>query len=101
LFGLKMCLKILVFLVIGFILTTNVLSGIYENFGISFTGDVWVNWFGVSYLLYFLYTIIRGLLINKLNQFFKERITSISFWVLFIGSVYVVFIPFIKGENPF
>jgi hypothetical protein len=96
-----MFLKILVFLVIGFILTENVLREIYENFGISFVGNVWVNWFGVSYLLYFLYIIIGVLFINKNNHLFQERIKFISFWVFFIGSVYVVFIPFIKGENPF
>ncbi|PAE43442.1 hypothetical protein [Bacillus sp. 7884-1] len=94
-------LEILVFLVIGFILTENVLRTIYENFGISFMGNVWVNWFGVSYLLFFLYTIIRGLFINKNNNLLRERITSIVFWVLFIGSVYAILIPFVKGENPF
>ncbi len=94
-------LEILVFLVIGFILTENVLRTIYENFGISFMGNVWVNWFGVSYLLFFLYTIIRGLFINKNNNLLRERITSIVFWVLFIGSAYAIFIPFVKGENPF
>ena len=91
----------LVFLVIGFILTENVLRTIYENFGISFTGNVWVNWFGVSYLLFFLYTIMRGLFINKNNNLLKKRITSIIFWLLFIGSIYAIFIPFVKGENPF
>ena len=93
--------KILVFLVIGFILTENVLRTIYENFRISFTGDIWVNWFGVSYLLYFLYTIIRWRFSNKNYNSLKKRRTSIVIWLLFIGSVYAVFIPFVKGENPF
>lgn len=95
--------EILISLVIGFILTVNVnvLKTIYETFDISFTGDVWINWFGVSYLLFFLYTIIRGLIINKNNVLLKKRITSIIFWLLFIGSVYAIFIPFVKGENPF
>ena len=92
---------ILFYLLIGFILTVNGLNVIYEYFGIPFTGNVWVNWFGISYLVYFFHTIIRGLFIHNNRQLFKERFTSILFWVLFIGALYVVFIPFIKGENPF
>ncbi|MFJ7662399.1 hypothetical protein ACIQXW_08360 [Lysinibacillus sp. NPDC097162] len=93
--------KTLVFLVIGFTVTDNVLRTIYENFGIIYSGNVWVNWFGVSYLLFFLYTIIRVIFINKNHNLLKKRIASIIFWLLFIGSVYAVFIPFVKGENPF
>ena len=89
--------KILIFLVIGFFLTQYGLKRTYESFGISFTGDVWVNWFGVSYLLFFLYTIT----INKNNNSSKNRKSSLFFWLLFIGSIYVIFIPFIKGENQF
>lgn len=100
-FVLKKYLKILLFLVIGFVLTENVLRVVYEYFGILFQGNVWVNWFGVSYLLYFFYTIFHVLFINKNNYLYQERIRFISFWVFFIGSVYVVCIPFIKGENPF
>ncbi|QNK87887.1 hypothetical protein H7992_22455 [Sporosarcina sp. resist] len=93
--------KVLIYLAIGFILTENVLGVIYEDFGISFMGNVWVNWFGLSYLLYFFYTIIRVLFTNENNQLFKKRMKSKVFWVLFIVSAYVVFIPFIKGINPF
>jgi len=80
--------KILIYLIIGFLLTVTLLRAVYENFGIKFIGNVWVNWFGVSYLLYFL-------------NLFKERKTSIIFWILLMISLYVVFIPFVKGENPF
>lgn len=93
--------KVLIYLAIGFILTENVLGVIYEKFGISFMGNVWVNWFGLSYLLYFFYTTIRVLFTNENNQLFKKRMKSKVFWVLFIVSAYVVFIPFIKGKNPF
>lgn len=93
--------KILIFLVIGFFLTQYGLKRTYESFGISFTGDVWVNWFGVSYLLFFLYTITIGIFINKNNNSSKNLKSSFFFWLLFIGSIYVIFIPFIKGENPF
>jgi len=91
----------LVILVFGFILTDKILKTIYENFGIRFTGDVWVNWFAVSYLLFFLYTFIRCLFINKHHNLFKKRISSIIFWLLLIGAIYAVFIPFVIGENPF
>jgi hypothetical protein len=89
------------FLVIGFIVTIKILGPIYEGFGVHFSGNVWVNWFGVSYILFVLYTIIVGLFLMKNERLFKQRLTSTFFWLLFIGSNYVVFIPFIKGENPF
>lgn len=92
---------VLLYLSIGFIVTYYFLSMIYEQNGIGFYGNVWVNWFGVSFLIYFIYTVIAGLFINKKNDVFITRIKSTSFWVLFIVSLYVVFIPFIKGMNPF
>lgn len=93
--------EIITILAIGLLLTVNILRPIYENFGIQFTGNVWVNWFGVSYILYVLYSLIVGLCIYKESVLFKHRFTSVLFWLLFIGSNYVVFIPFLKGENPF
>ncbi len=89
------------FLIIGFIVTDTVLRPTLEGYGIRYTGNVWVNWFGVSYLLFFLYTLIRGLFVKRHNTFFRHRIKSIAFWLFLIGSVYIIFIPFIKGENPF
>ncbi len=94
-------LEIIVILSIGFLFTTYILRPIYENFGIQFTGDVWVNWFGLSYILFVLYSLIVGIFIFQESNIFKQRRTSVLFWLIFIGSIYVVFIPFIKGENPF
>ena len=93
--------KILIFLIIGFSLTVTVLRAVYENLGIKFIGNVWVNWFGVSYLLYFLYTLFSSFFAYENVNLFKERKTSIIFWILLIIALYVVFIPFVKGENPF
>lgn len=94
-------LEIIVILSVGFLFTTYILRPIYENFGIQFTGDVWVNWFGLSYILFVLYSLIVGIFIFQESNIFKQRRTSVLFWLIFIGSIYVVFIPFIKGENPF
>ncbi|OAB32796.1 hypothetical protein PMSD_17680 [Paenibacillus macquariensis subsp. defensor] len=94
-------LESIVFLAIGLLLTVNVASKIYESFGIEFIGNVWVNWFGVSYFLFVLYTVITGLFIMKNTIYFKQRLKSKSFWFLFIGSIYIISIPFVKGENPF
>lgn len=94
-------LEIIVILSIGFLFTTYILRPIYENFGIQFTGDVWVNLFGLSYILFVLYSLIVGIFIFQESNIFKQRRTSVLFWLIFIGSIYVVFIPFIKGENPF
>ena len=93
--------EIIAILSIGLLFTVYILRPIYENFGIQFTGNVWVNWFGVSYILFVLYALIVGLCISKESILFKQRLTSVLFWLIFIGSNYVVFIPFIKGENPF
>jgi hypothetical protein len=94
-------IEIIAFLSIGLLFTTCFLRPTYENFGILFTGNVWVNWFGVSYIFFVLHTLVVGLCISKESILFKKRLTSVFFWLIFIGSNYVVFIPFIKGENPF
>jgi len=93
-------LTIIIFLVVGYIFTVSILSVIYENIGVLFRGNVWVNWFGVSYLFFFLYTVTRYMF-NKDYHLMKNRMTSILFWILFLVSVYVIVIPFIKGQNPF
>lgn len=94
-------IEVILILTIGLLLTLYILKPIYENFGIPFHGNVWVNWFGVSYILFFLYTLIVGLGIFKESILLKKRRTSVFFWLIFIGSIYVVLIPFAKGENPF
>lgn len=93
--------KMLIYLIFGFILAENVLRVIYESFGIAYNGNVWVNWFGVSFLLYFIYTMTRRLSNLDDQERYKERTKSVIFWLLFIISIYIVIIPFIKGENPF
>lgn len=92
--------EIITLLAVGLLFTIYILKPIYERFGIEFLGNVWVNWFGISYLLFVLYTIIAGVFVSK-KSMFKQRLSSSMFWLLFIGSSYIVFIPFIKGENPF
>jgi hypothetical protein len=85
----------------GLLVTVYILKPTYESSGIEFMGNVWVNWFGVTYLLFVFYTLIVGLFIVKGSMLYKQRISSVLFWTLFIGSNYVVFVPFLKGENPF
>jgi hypothetical protein len=94
-------IEIIAILSIGLLFTVHILKPIYENFGVIFIGNVWVNWFGVSYILFVIYTLMVGLCISKESILFKKRRTSIIFWLIFIGSNYVVFTPFIIGENPF
>lgn len=51
---------------VGLLFTVYILKPIYENFRILFIRNVWVNWFGVSYILFVLSTLIVGLCIpNK------------------------------------
>jgi hypothetical protein len=94
-------IEIIAILSIGLVFTVYILKPIYENLGIQFVGNVWVNWFGISYILFVLYTLIVGLCISKESILFKKRLTSVFFWLTFIVSNYIVFIPFIKGGNPF
>jgi hypothetical protein len=98
--GLRL-IEISTFLLIGLLFTVYILSHIYENFGIQFTGNVWVNWFGVSYIFFVLYSLVFDLCISKESILYKQRISWTLFWLVFIASNYVVFIPFIKRENPF
>lgn len=94
-------IEVFAIFVIGLFLTVYILEPIYESFGIKFIGNVWVNWFGVSYMLFVFYTLIVALFLFKNSILFKQRLKSILFWLTFVAANYVVFIPFVKGENPF
>ncbi|WP_096200313.1 hypothetical protein [Bacillus sp. FJAT-45350] len=94
-------LELILFWIIGFYLTVNFASKVYESYGISFMGNVWVNWFGISYVLLAVYSIIAYIFTRNRSNFYRGRMKSIYFWIIFIVSLYIVIIPFIKGENPF
>lgn len=94
-------LELITFLISGFLFTYYVLSNIYKDVGIDVLGNVWVNWFGVSYFFFVLYNIVAGLLIKKNAIYFTLRLKSKTFWFLFVVSIYTIFIPFAIGENPF
>ncbi|UJF33599.1 hypothetical protein [Paenibacillus hexagrammi] len=95
-------LEAIFILAIGYMLTDYVLKPMYVNYGITFIGNVWVNWVSVSYFVFFLYTVVRAWLGLRRNlAYFTKRITSVLFTVLFFCSVYVMIIPFVKGYNPF
>jgi hypothetical protein len=91
-------IEILVFLIIGFFLSEKVLSKIYESVGIVYLGNVGVVWFGVSFLLFCLSTLLRNFLFSKKSPLLNERNTSLAFWLVFIWSVYSVVSPFLRGE---
>jgi len=57
----------LLFLIIGFILSRPILKNTYEHFGIEYIGNVWINWFGLSYLLFVLYSLVFVLFIKRTN----------------------------------
>lgn len=91
-------IDVIIFLFVGFILTETVLSKVYESFGIVYFGNVGVVWFGLSFILFCLYTLIRTYILSKKSLLLSERITSLTFWVVFIWSVYSVFSPFVRDE---
>ncbi|MET3507860.1 hypothetical protein [Halalkalibacter oceani] len=94
-------LEVLLFIIIGFFLTLDVYKKILESFGILFMGNTWINWFGLSYFLFVLYSIAAFFITQKKNSYFEGRMKSFLFWLLFTCSIYIVFIPFLKGQNPF
>ncbi|WP_416150852.1 hypothetical protein ACM26V_07755 [Salipaludibacillus sp. HK11] len=93
--------EILAFWAIGLVITLHIAGNIYGRFGIEFTGNVWVNWFGISYFLLVIYTVVMGTVIIKDSDYYKQFLTSKLCWIIFVGSIYIIVIPFIKGENPF
>ncbi|KAB7668716.1 hypothetical protein [Bacillus sp. B1-b2] len=93
-------IEIILFLVVGFLLTDNVLKNVYESAGIRFMGNVWVVWFGLSFMLLGLYTVVLSF-VSKESRLLKERLTSKTFWLIVIASTVGVFIPFFIGEIPF
>lgn len=94
-------LELMFFFVIGLLFTIYIASNIYESFGIVFMGNVWVNWFGISFFIFGLHSIIVRLLLLKSSTIFIDRLNSKLFWLFFASSVYIVIIPFILGKNPF
>ena len=80
--------EIFAILAIGLTFTIYVLQPIYESFGIKFMGNVWVNWFGMSYILFVFYTLIVALFLFKHSILFKQRRKSVLFWLVFIGANY-------------
>jgi hypothetical protein len=93
-------IEIILFLVVGFLLTDNVLKNVYEGAGIRYIGNVWVVWFGLSFMLFGLYTILLSF-VSKESRLLKERISSKTFWGIVIASSVGVFVPFFIGEIPF
>lgn len=91
-------IEIMIFFVVGFFLSDNVLRRIYEGFDIAYMGNIWTVWFGLSFLLFCLFTLFRRFVLSNQSLLLKERITSVTFWIVFILSVYAVFSPFVTGE---
>ncbi|QOY38124.1 hypothetical protein AWH56_011640 [Anaerobacillus isosaccharinicus] len=94
-------IELFFFLALGFYLTVNIAGNFYGKYGIEFMGNIWVNWFGISYFLFAVYTAIMGFFIFKGVKFYNRLLTSKIFWFLFVVSMFIILVPFFKGENPF
>lgn len=90
-------LKIFIFLAAGLAVTLYVLQPIYEMKGIVYTGNVWVIWFGLSYILYAAVTFY-DFWFHKTK---RDKLHSFWFWIAFIAAWFIILIPFQKGEIPF
>lgn len=93
--------EVLFFLVIGLFLLLYIVKDFYAIYEIELLGNIWINWFGISYILFALNTLIIGLFLFKDKFYFRRRLTSLSFWILFIGANAIFISPFIIGHNPF
>ena len=91
-------IEVIIFLVLGFFLSDTVLKRIYEGFDIAYMGNIWTVWFGLSFILFCLFTLFRRFIWTNKSAVLEERITSITFWIIFILSIYGVFSPFVTGE---
>ena len=91
-------IEIVVFLVTGFFLSDTVLRRIYEAFDIAFMGNIWTVWFGLSFLLFCIFTLFRRFILVNKSPVLVGRISSVTFWIVFILSIYGVFSPFVTGE---
>ncbi|QKS72787.1 hypothetical protein FLK61_39955 [Paenalkalicoccus suaedae] len=94
-------LELLLFLGIGLYITEYVAGPFYEGQGIRFEGNVWVNWFAISYVLFVVYVVIMGLFLFKNVAFYRWFLSSVIFWILCAGAIFVVVLPVVVGENPF
>lgn len=90
--------EIVIFLIIGFFLSEKVLNGIYESMDIPYIGNLGIIWFGVSFLLFSLYTVFQNFILAKKSPVLKGRISSITFWFVFLLSVYAIISAFVRGE---
>ena len=91
-------IEIIIFLVLGFFLSDNILRRIYEGFDIAYMGNIWTVWFGLSFLLFCIFTLFRRFILSNKSLLLEEHISSITFWIIFILSIYGVFSPFVTGE---
>ncbi|KGA98399.1 hypothetical protein BALCAV_0204800 [Alkalihalobacillus alcalophilus ATCC 27647 = CGMCC 1.3604] len=94
-------IELFFFVAIGLYLVYNFGERFYGTYGITFTGNIWVNWFGLSYFLFVLYALLMGLVFFKNVKFYNDFLTSKMSWALLGVSIFILVIPFIKGENPF
>lgn len=91
-------IEIIIFIVIGSIISEGLLKHVYQRFGVSYTGNIGVVFLGVSFLLFCLYTLFRTYILSVKNALLKERMTSFTFWIVFIWSAYSIFSPFMRGS---
>jgi len=65
--------------------------------GIAFTGTVWYIWFGIAYILFVAVTF-TDVWFHKTK---RDKLHSFWFWIAFIAALFIILIPFQKGETPF
>jgi hypothetical protein len=65
-------IEITIFLFIGFFLSQYGISKIYEAMGILYLGNIGVIWFGLSFVLFSLYTLLRNFVLFQKSLVLKN-----------------------------
>lgn len=91
-------IEIIIFLFVGYFLSELVLSEIYESAGIPYVGRIGVIWFGISFVLFCVYTLFRSYFLKQQTPILKDRISSATFKFVFLLSLIAVFYPFVFGQ---
>ncbi|WP_102027690.1 hypothetical protein [Salirhabdus sp. Marseille-P4669] len=89
-----------VIVTIGLYSTIEIVKPTYEYFGVPFLGNVWVNWFGVSYLIFAIYTLLFRILMKE-QLLYQRRLASTRFWLFSVIATLIVVGPIINGKNLF
>ncbi|WP_080846117.1 hypothetical protein [Cytobacillus gottheilii] len=88
--------EILIFILIGFTGAHYGLRLLDEYYGIESAADAGMISFALAFFLFCFVTIVRVFIFQKKTTLLKERVTSFTFWFVFLLSTLALVIHFIS-----